>query len=86
MRIRRIFKYSKLQYYFYLMVYSRAYEFAFNDIYSWKKLHVLANVHSYFKKGNKYISTYKSQCFNAVFDYICWVIRVGQHMTKKMLS
>ena len=28
------------------------------------------NVHSYFEKGNKYISTYKSQCFKEFYDFI----------------
>ena len=28
------------------------------------------NVHSYFEKGNKYISAYKSQCFKEVYGFI----------------
>ena len=28
------------------------------------------NVHWYFEKGNKYISTYKSQCFKKFYDFI----------------
>ena len=28
------------------------------------------NVHSYFEKWNKYISTYESQCFKEVYDFI----------------
>ena len=28
------------------------------------------NVHSYFEKENKYISTYKSQCFPEVDDFM----------------
>ena len=28
------------------------------------------NVHSYFEKVNKYISTYKSLCFNKVYDFM----------------
>ena len=27
-------------------------------------------VHSYFEKGNKYISTYKSHCFKELHDFI----------------
>ena len=34
------------------------------------------NVHSYFEKGNKYISTYKSQRFKEVYDFMlhCWAV------------
>ena len=28
------------------------------------------NVHSYFEKENKHISTYKSQCFKEFYDFI----------------
>ena len=28
------------------------------------------NVHSYFENGNKCISTYKSQCFKEVYDFM----------------
>ena len=36
------------------------------------------NVHSYFEKANKYVSTYKSQCFKEVYDFIvCWVTLIA---------
>ena len=34
------------------------------------------NVHSYFEKENKYISTYKSQCFKEVM-ILCWVTLIA---------
>ena len=53
---------------FFILYYSWAYNFAFSEFYSWKKLHEGINVQSYFEKGNKYISTYKSQCFKEAYD------------------
>ena len=35
------------------------------------------NVHSYFEKGNKYISTYKSQCFKEVYDFLFWATLIA---------
>ena len=35
-----------------------------------KRFTYCTNVHSYFEKGNKYISTYKSQCFKGVYDFM----------------
>ena len=42
------------------------------------------NVHSYFDKGNKYISTYKSQCFKKVYDFMLGHTQcsAGPHATR----
>ena len=34
------------------------------------------DVHSYYENGNKYISTYKSQCFKEVYDF-CWAALIA---------
>ena len=35
-----------------------------------KSFKYCTNVHSYFEKGNKYISTYKFECFKEVHDFM----------------
>ena len=41
-------------------------------------------IHSYFEKWNKYISTYKSQCFKQVYDFVLGHTRcsAGPHATR----
>ena len=67
MRRRRIFKYSKLHIFLsyiveliILLLVNFILETCFTNC---------TNVHSYFEKGNTYISTYKSQCFKEVYDF-----------------
>ena len=42
-----------------------------------KSFKYCTHVHSYFEKGNKYISTYKSQCFREVYDFLCWATLIA---------
>ena len=49
---------------------SRAYSFAFREFFSWKKLRELCKCTFIFVKENKYFSTYKSQCFKEVYDFM----------------
>ena len=46
-----------------------------------KSFRYCTNVHSYIGKGNKYISTYKSQCFKDVYDFMLYPTRccAGPH-------
>ena len=45
------------------------------------------NVHSYFEKGNKYISTYKSQCFTEVYDVMLGhTHRSANNLKKKLIN
>ena len=46
-------------------------QFFISEFYSWKNLHLLYKcIFIFRKKGNKYISTYKSQCFKGLYDFM----------------
>ena len=66
MRRKRIFKYSKHNYFFLSYIVELIILLLVNFILE-KRFTYCTNVHSYFEKGNKFISsTYKSQCFKEV--------------------
>ena len=70
---RRIFKYSKLNYFFFLSYILYVIELIILLLVNFileKSFTYCTNVHSYFEKGNKYISTYKSQCFKELYDFV----------------
>ena len=69
MRRRRILKYSKLHYFFLSYIVDFIILLLVNFILE-KSFTYCTNVNSYFEKGNKYISTHKSQCFNEIYDFI----------------
>ena len=68
---------------------SWAYDFAFSEVYSWKELYVIykCTFILYFEKGNKYISTYKSQCFTEVYDVMLGhTHRSANNLKKKLIN
>ena len=67
MRRRRIFKYSKLHYFFLSYIVELIILLLENFII---EKNFTYSRHSSFEKGNKYISTYKSQCFKEVYDFM----------------
>ena len=69
MRRRRIFKYTKLHYFFLSYIVEFIILLLVNFIPK-KSLTYWTNVHSYFENGNKYISAYKSQFFKEVYDFM----------------
>ena len=66
---RRSFKYSKLHYFIVSYIVELINLLLVNFILV-KSFTYCTNVHSYFEKGNKYISTYKPQCFKEVYDFM----------------
>ena len=67
--MRKFFKYSKLHFFYLIylveLIILLLVNFIFKKIFTY-----CSNVHSYFEKGNKYISTHKSQCFKEVYDFM----------------
>ena len=69
MRKRRIYKYSKLHYFFLSYIVEHIILLLVNFILE-KSFTYCTNVHSYFEKENKYIATHKSRCFKEVYDFM----------------
>ena len=79
--MRRIFKYSKLHYFFYLIYLVELIILLVVNFILEKSFTYCTNVHSYFEKGNKYIYIYiyiyKSQCFKEVYNFLCWATLIA---------
>ena len=84
MRRRRICKYSILNFFFLSYIVELIILLLVNFIHE-KSLTFCSNGHSYFEKGNKYISTYKSQCFKEVYDFMLGSSDLLYYLKKKML-